>query len=166
MELFTGKYTCKMDAKNRLVLPARIKSILPENGGNKIYLRAGNDPYVLIYPPDVYEEVVQEALKKLARHGKDNHRYRRAFFGGIVDVELDSMGRFLVPKPTVEHARLKGEVLIVGVGDWFEMWNPHIFNQYVPSPAELDALEEEIFIEKKSNVPMYLSSPGYAQGER
>jgi len=155
-----------MDAKNRLVLPAKIKSMLPENGGGKIYLRSGNDPYVMIYTPEVYEEVASEAIKKLARYGKNNLRYRRAFFSGIVDVDLDSMGRFLVPKPTVEHARLRGEVLIVGVGDWFEMWNPSIYEQNMPSAAELDALEEEIFIEKKSNVPMYLSQPGYAQGER
>lgn len=155
-----------MDAKNRLVLPARIKSMLPENGDNKLYLRAGNDPYIMIYPPEVYEEFITEAVKKVGRHGKNHQRYRRMFFGGISDVELDGMGRFLIPKAIVEHARLKGEVLIVGVGEYFEMWNPAIFNQYIPSPAELDALEEEIFIEKKSNVPMYLSQPGYAQGER
>lgn len=155
-----------MDAKNRLVLPARIKSILPENGGNKIFLRMGNDPYIMIYPPAVYEEFITEAIKKVGRHGKHNQQLRRAIFGGFADVDLDGTGRFLLPKPIVEHARLKGEVLIVGVGDYFEMWNPTIFNQYVPSPADLDALEEEIFIEKKSNVPMYLSQPGYAQGER
>ncbi len=146
MEFFTGQYRCKLDSKGRIILPAKVKAIWPDSSVNKIILRQGREPCLLMYTLDVYREIMDEVRKKIKRFGQQHNSYRRHFFGGIAELDLDSNGRFLIPKTIGEHAKVSREVLLIGMGDWLEMWNPTLYKQYITDqPADIAELEDELF---------------------
>jgi MraZ protein len=61
---------------------------------------------------------------------------RRRFHGGSFDEKLDSAGRIRVPKPLLEHAGLDGACVVVGTGEYLEIWN---VEAWAKQEDELDA---------------------------
>ena len=58
--------------------------------------------------------------------------------GPAVPVELDRQGRILIPAPLREYAGLDGTVVVVGSGEWLEIWNPELFE------AEMAVVDDEL----------------------
>jgi len=130
MSFFTSEYQCKLDAKGRLVLPAKIKSNLPESSGNEIVVRLGFEPCLVLYPLVEYKKV----FSRVAGLSEFNEEYRtlqRNFFRGNSMVELDNNGRFLIPKSMLKYAQLEKEVIVVGMGNRIEVWNPKSYDNYL-----------------------------------
>lgn len=57
----------------------------------------------------------------------DNRRY---IFSSLVYLEIDEQGRFVVPKNLLEYGQLKEKIVIIGVGDHFEIWNNDQWIEY------------------------------------
>ena len=94
MAFFTSEYECKLDAKGRIVLPARIKSNLPEASGNQLVIRTGFEPCLVVYPLIEYKKI----FSKISGLNEFNEEYRtlqRNFFRGNLQVELDNMSLFV-----------------------------------------------------------------------
>ena len=130
MSFFTSEYQCKLDAKGRLVLPAKIKANLPETSGNEIVVRLGFEPCLVLYPLVEYKKV----FSRVAGLSEFNEEYRtlqRNFFRGNSMVELDNNGRFLIPKSMLKYAQLEKEVIVVGMGNRIEVWNPESYDKYL-----------------------------------
>jgi len=130
MSFFTSEYQCKLDAKGRLVLPAKIKTNLPETSGNEIVVRLGFEPCLVLYPLVEYKKV----FSKVSGLNEFNEEYRtlqRNFFRGNSMVELDNNGRFLIPKSMLKYAQLEKEVIVVGMGNRIEVWNPKSYDKYL-----------------------------------
>ena len=142
MSFFTGEYECKLDAKFRLVLPAKIKSRLPESS-NELILRRGFEPCLVLYPMVEFKKI----YTKIAGLNEFNEEFRmlqRNFFRGNAPVELDSMGRFLIPKPMIRYAQLEKEVTVVGMGNRVEIWNPIHYEEYlIQDQNELSKLAQK-----------------------
>ncbi|HEY5052521.1 MAG TPA: hypothetical protein VII45_03835, partial [Solirubrobacterales bacterium] len=68
--------------------------------------------------------------------GRDARRLRRRFHGGSFDEKLDSAGRIRVPKPLIEHGALSGPCVVIGAGEYLEIWNAEA---WAKQEAELDA---------------------------
>jgi len=130
MPFFTSEYECKLDAKGRLVLPAKIKSSLPEATENEIVIRRGFEPCLVLYPLVEYKKI----FSKVAGLSEFNEEFRllqRNFFRGNSMVELDSNGRFLVPKPMLKYSQIEREAIVVGMGNRVEVWNPKLYEEYL-----------------------------------
>lgn len=141
MTFFTSKYESKLDAKGRLVLPARIKAQIPE-GQNQIVLREGLEPCLLLYPMVEFKKV----LAKIAALSEFNNEYRqlqRTMLSALVDMEMDSNGRFLIPKSMVAHAQLEKDVILLGLGNRVEIWNPTLYEKYLVDPGELSQMVQK-----------------------
>ena len=85
-----------------------------------------------------------ELVELLAPHspfGKDARSLRRRFHGGSFDDKLDSAGRIRVPKPLIEHADLSGPCVVIGAGEYLEIWNAEA---WAKQEEELDATAPEI----------------------
>ena len=66
------------------------------------------------------------------------------FLSGIVTVELDSNGRFLIPKTMLTYAQIDKEAMLVGTGSKVEIWNPTIYEKHlIRDPGELSKLAEK-----------------------
>lgn len=147
MLYFSSEYECKLDAKGRLVLPAKIKTNLPESSGNEIVIRRGFEPCLVIYPELEFKKI----YNKISGLNEFNEKYRllqRTFFRGSTPVELDNMGRFLIPKPMIKFAQLEKDVIIVGLGNRAEIWNPELYEEYlIKDQNEYAALAQKILDE-------------------
>jgi len=137
MAFFTSEYECKLDAKGRIVLPARIKANLPESSKHELVIGLGFETCLTVYPEVEFRKI----YNKIAGLNEFNPEYRklqRNFFRGMSVVELDSNGRFLIPKHMLSHAKLDKEVIVVGMGNRIELWNPELYSdQLYPNREEL-----------------------------
>lgn len=135
MSYFRGKHSCKLDAKGRLALPAKVKSALPESTGNKLFIGHGFEPCLVLYPVVEYKKKESQILG-LDDYDPENRRLKRSFFENHYDMELDSANRFLISKGDLAYAKLEKEVLLIGLGDKIEVWSPEVYEAYTTGSAE------------------------------
>ncbi|MFM8347381.1 MAG: division/cell wall cluster transcriptional repressor MraZ [Bacteroidota bacterium] len=143
MTFFTSEYLCKLDAKGRLVLPARIKSQLPAEGSEELIIRRGFEQCLIIYPVVEFKKVFSK-ISSLNEFQQENRTLQRNFLSGVVTVELDGAGRFLIPKQLLAYAQVDKDAMLVGTGSKVELWNPSIYEKHlIKDPSELSKLAEK-----------------------
>jgi MraZ protein len=128
MTFFTSEYECKLDAKGRLVLPARIKNGLPETSGNELVVGLGFEKCLIVYPILEFKKLYAK-VAGLSEFNPDYRKLQRNFFRGNTVLELDSSGRFLIPKQMLNYAQLEKQVVVVGMGNKVELWNPELYKE-------------------------------------
>lgn len=147
MAFFTGEYDCKLDAKGRLVLPAKIKNNLPEASGSELVIRRGFEPCLVLYPMVEYKKI----FSKIAGLNEFNAEFRnlqRNFFRGNAIVELDSAGRILLPKNMLFFAGLEKESIVVGMGNRVEIWDASKYDDFlIKDQKEFSDLAEKHLFE-------------------
>ncbi|MDP3875335.1 MAG: division/cell wall cluster transcriptional repressor MraZ, partial [bacterium] len=122
--MFIGEYTHTVDEKNRFSLPAKFRKEL----GRKVVVTRGKDHCLFLYPHKTWVSISEE-VKKLG-HVESDHRYARFTFSGASEIEIDSIGRILVPEFLREFADLKNPIIITGVHDRVEIWNALSWSSY------------------------------------
>lgn len=149
MAYFSSEYECKLDAKGRMVLPAKVKSNLPAAGGNTIVVTRGFETCLVVYPIVEWNKV----FSKVAGLNEFNEEYRnfqRNFFRGNTELELDGNGRFLVPKSLLKYAQIDKDAILVGMGNRLEIWNPELYENFlVKDQKEFSKLAEKYLGENK-----------------
>ena len=115
--MFIGEYTHTVDEKNRFSLPAKFRKEL----GRKVVVTRGKDRCLSLYPIKTWS-LISEEVKKLG-HVESDPRYARFTFSGAALIEIDSIGRILIPEFLREFADLKNLIVVTGVHDRVEIWN-------------------------------------------
>ncbi len=115
---FTGAFDYRVDDRGRLAIPTVYRPLF-EHGG---YLLPGPDGQLELYTPEGYAEErrVRTARDKLR---PSSRRLARSFFGRVRHVELDRQGRIVIPVTMRTERGLCGSAVIVGMGDYLEIWN-------------------------------------------
>ena len=134
---FRGIYEHSLDSKDRLTVPSRFRAALSDG----VVLSKGFDPCVLLHTPEGYDDLSTRFLTPHSPFGREARSMRRRFHGGSFDEKLDSAGRVRVPKSLLEHARLDGACVVVGNGEYLEIWNAAAWAE---QEEELDARAPEI----------------------
>jgi MraZ protein len=134
---FRGLYEHSLDSKDRLTVPSRFRSSLADG----IVLSKGFDPCVWMHTTAEFEDLSDRFLSPHSPFGKDARALRRRFHGGSFDENLDSAGRIRIPKPLIEHAGLDGNCVVIGAGEYLEIWNA---DAWAKQEEELDAAAPEI----------------------
>ncbi|MDZ4278056.1 MAG: hypothetical protein U1B78_02840 [Dehalococcoidia bacterium] len=123
MPFFLGRYDYSMDARGRAPLPPRYRDAFARGA---VLSQGSPVPCLRLYTAQSFEqqaalytsEPVTRRAGRVARHG---------FFSRSFPVEPDRQGRILVPGPLRQFAGLEGNVVVVGAGEWLEMWNAERF---------------------------------------
>jgi MraZ protein len=138
--MLIGEYTHRIDPKKRLAIPARFRKEL----GEKAVITKGLDQCLVLYPLTEWEKVAEE-LSKLPTGKSENRNFVRDFFSKATDVELDTLGRILIPEYLKTLAGLKEKVVIVGVYKRLEIWNEEKWNEYkIRVEKQTDVLAEKL----------------------
>lgn len=116
--MFLGEFEHSLDAKGRVILPARFRERL-EAGA---YISKQIDGCLAVWPPEEFERVMDEMQEK-ARRGPTERNAVRAFAAGAADVVPDRQGRIAIPPKLREFAGLDRDVVILGVGSRIEIWD-------------------------------------------
>jgi len=124
--VFFGEYLVSFTAPGRVVIPKKIRDILT---GNNFIVTKGFDTCLAGYDRTDWEDR-SRSLTQVSLLDKTDIDKRRALFSSTMYIEIDGQGRFVIPKHLLQFAELTTKVLIVGVGDHFELWNPEKWENY------------------------------------
>ena len=121
-KLFIGEYEHSVDAKGRVIMPAKLR----EDIGEKFIITKGLDGCLFAYSKTEWNNF-EEKLKALPLTNKNARDFVRFFLSGAVECEIDKQGRFLIPMNLRTSANLEKEAVIIGVGTRLEIWNKSIW---------------------------------------
>ncbi len=116
--MFMGEYNHSIDAKGRLIVPAKFRESL----GDVFVVTQGLDGCLFVYPDEEWQ-AFEEKLKTLPMANKDARKFVRFFLAGAAQVEVDKQGRILLPANLRNFAGLEKDCALVGVGSRVEIWD-------------------------------------------
>lgn len=138
--MFIGEYTHTLDPKKRLALPAKFRKEL----GRKAVVTKGLDNCLFVYPIKQWEKVT-ESFSNLSMGQSGARAFNRNMLAGAFEIEVDSMGRLLVPELLKDFAGLKKEVSVLGVSNRIELWDKKKWEAYRKDiEKQADALAEKL----------------------
>jgi MraZ protein len=123
--VFQGASALTLDAKGRMSIPSRYRDALQAQAEGRVTLTKHPDGCLLLFPRPEWEDF-RERIMGLAMDAK---WAQRIFLGSAADVELDSAGRVLVAPELREAAGLERDVMLLGMGRRFELWNAQTYKQ-------------------------------------
>ena len=136
--MFMGEYNHTIDAKGRLIIPARFRELL----GEEFILTKGLDGCLSIYPLDEWN-AFETKLRALPLTNKNARTFTRFFVAGATNCELDRQGRVLVPQPLREFAGLEKEVVLTGNLNRIEIWSKEKWSENC-NYDDMDSIAESI----------------------
>jgi MraZ protein len=116
--MFMGEYNHSIDAKGRLIVPAKFREVL----GEQFVVTKGLDGCLFAFAEEDWKKL-EEKLRALPLSDKAARKFSRFFLAGAAQVETDKQGRILIPGGLRTFAQLEKEVTLVGVGNRVEVWN-------------------------------------------
>ena len=137
--MLIGEYQHSLDAKNRIIVPSKLR----EDLGNKFILTKGLDGCLYIYPAEEWKKL-QEKLKLLPLTDKDARAFIRFFFAGACEVEVDKQGRGLIPQNLKEYAGIEKEIVTIGVLSRVEVWSREKWDEYNNSNIDFSEISEKM----------------------
>ncbi len=138
---FLGTSEYAMDERGRVPLPPKYRDAFREG----IVLSQGSpDPCLRVYTQSTFDAQAAEwtSLSAMRSKGRD---LRRVLFSRSFDVELDNQNRILIPAALRAYASLEGKVLVIGAGEFLEIWAPASYAEHMARiDADLEATLESI----------------------
>ena len=120
--MFLGEYSHSLDAKGRVILPAKFRDQLE---GGAVMARA-LDGCLAVYTPDEFQRVAAK-LQEGRERGPRERAAALAFFSGADEFTPDKQGRVSIPAHLREYAGLDREVVVAGGYDHIEIWDSQRF---------------------------------------
>ncbi|MDA0366540.1 MAG: cell division/cell wall cluster transcriptional repressor MraZ [Chloroflexi bacterium] len=139
---FFGTFEHSVDERGRVAIPARYRHAFVDGG----VLRAGPDGCVELYTQNGFEQEVQRRLgseESQSNRRREGRRVRRGFLHGAYTVDLDRQGRVLLPPPLRLDGAADGRAVVVGCGDYVEIWSPDAWSRELERVAAEEAAEDE-----------------------
>lgn len=128
--MFLGEYYTKFTGHGRIVLPKKFRA---EAGEKKEFiLSRGFEGCIWGFSVDDWQKEADKQVQMpvTEKEGRDVRRY---LFSAAESVHLDEQGRFVIPGALLKYANLKDEVVLVGAGDHFEIWNVKSWKKMINS---------------------------------
>ena len=123
--MLIGEYVHTLDAKKRLALPAKFRKAL----GKTVVVTRGLDACLFLYPLDQWGKIA-EKLANLPLGQAEMRGFNRYLLAGAVELEIDALGRILVPDFLKSFAKLKERVVVTGVYTRVEIWEEETWKRY------------------------------------
>lgn len=144
MAFFKGQELYSIDAKGRVNIPAKMRRSIAEEANDTLVLTRGTDSCVIAYPLDEWKKH-EEKFGSLNQYDEKNRFFLRQLLMWSEEVSIDRQQRVSIPKRLQELATIEGKVMIVGMVDHIEFWNPEKFEAYLKSHEEsYEAVAEKV----------------------
>lgn len=115
--MFMGTYEHSLDAKGRVIVPAKLR----EDLGEAFYVTQGMDGCLFAYPEQDWNDFITK-LNSLPGN-KEARTLQRRFMSNAVKCDIDKQGRVLIPANLREKAGLEKDVMFIGVLQKIEIWS-------------------------------------------
>ena len=127
--MFGGVTHLNLDPKNRIAIPARYRDVLAVQFSNRMIFTLESQQCLLLYPEQNWQGI-REKIQSLPTGSHPLVKsYQRLVLGYAETVEMDKAGRVLLPASLKKLAQLDKDVILVGLGNRFELWDASKWNE-------------------------------------
>lgn len=137
--MLIGEFEHSLDAKGRLIMPAKLR----ESIGDTFVVTKGLDGCLFAFSITEWTNF-EEKLKSLPLSNKNSREFVRFFLSGATECEIDKQGRFLIPNNLREAAGLVKETVIIGVGTRIEIWDKQKWTEYNNENMSVEDIAENM----------------------
>jgi MraZ protein len=123
--MFIGEYTISMDAKGRIAVPAKFRTLLNSNA----VVTRGLDKSLFLYTKGEWDAIAAK-LAGLPLSKANSRAFARLMLAGAYDVELDKQGRMMIPEYLRKFAGLSKKIVVAGLYNRIEIWDAQIWEAY------------------------------------
>ncbi|HOP49447.1 MAG TPA: division/cell wall cluster transcriptional repressor MraZ [Ignavibacteriales bacterium] len=142
--MFLGSSNTTLDSKNRFILPSKFRKYISPDETSKFILNRGISRCIDIYPLSSWKKI-EKKLETLDPFNPKDAKFMRVFLFDTNECEVDSQFRILVPQSLLDYANITKEILVVGIADKLELWNPEDYKKYLELPEdEYEQLTKEV----------------------
>jgi MraZ protein len=135
MSSFKGSYEYSVDSKGRINIPARLRKYVSPDANDTFVITRGYEQCLFVYPLDEWNKL-EQSIRQLTTTNPRHRFFMRTLLERASESILDGQLRISIPKELLQFAGIENEVLILGVLERIEVWNPTIYQRYVSSQAD------------------------------
>jgi MraZ protein len=145
LNTIVGTYECKVDSKGRLLMPVPLKKQLNASLQDGFVLKRSVFQQCLeLYPMQEWNIMMQK-INKLNRFVKKNNDFIRRFTAGVRVIEIDALGRLLVPKDLAIFASISKDIVLSSAVNIVEIWDKDLYEKAIDdSVGDFADLAEEV----------------------
>lgn len=139
MSSFKGSYEYSVDSKGRINIPAKLKRYISPEANDTFVVTRGFEQCLFVYPLDEWN-VVEQSIRQLSSSSPKERFFTRTMLQYATDSQLDAQSRITIPRELLQFAGIETDVLILGVLERIELWNPEVYQKYLK--AQPDSYED------------------------
>ena len=123
--MLLGQYEGKVGEKSRIALPKKLREII----GEKLIITLGYENSLIVVSEEGWKALLEgtEGRPFIEKPARETQRY---LLGGATNVSLDAKGRFVIPGYLRRFAKIKTEVVFLGLSRYVELWDKQIWETY------------------------------------
>ena len=127
--MFYGEHEHSIDRKGRLIIPSKFREAFKENYVERFFITRGLDTCLFVFTEDEWKKQ-ESRFKSLSFTNSEARNFNRLYFSGACEVNCDKQGRILIPEYLKEFAKIKRDVVIVGVSNRMEIWSQDSWTEF------------------------------------
>lgn len=116
--MLIGQYISKLTDKDRISVPKKVRAEL----GEELVIARWYEKCLVLVAKDSWEKLQSRVRGKTSIITTPVRDIERFILGLAFEIRLDKQGRFVLPKPLIDYAQVKDEIIFVGLGDRCEVW--------------------------------------------
>jgi len=149
MSAFKGRFAYSVDNKGRINIPAKLRKNVSPEANDAFVITRGFEQCLFVYPLDEWNRL-EQSIRGLSPSNPQHRFFVRALLQWATEWQLDGQARITIPQELLKFAGIENEVIIIGVLERIEVWNPTLFNEYMNNQAaSYEDVAESVFKPKE-----------------
>ena len=145
MATFLGDYTCKVDVKGRIILPAAFKKQMPADAQDHFVVRKDIfENCLVLYSMEDWNRQIEKIRKRVNPYNREHNMFQRNFFKGTAELSLDNNNRLLIPKRLMDLIGAERDVVLAGQDGRIEIWPESVYEKIGMTAADFADLAEKL----------------------
>ena len=144
---FIGEYPYSLDTKGRVNVPAKFRQSLSKKNENTFIITRGMDSCIYVYPLIQWKKI-ENNLREISSLSKIHRTFVRNTARYASSSTYDKQGRITLTPSLIEYAKIKKEVLIIGMINKMEIWNPKQLEETEEQSIAINQTEYDNLAEK------------------
>ena len=116
-------------------IPAKLRKYVSTEANDTFVVTRGYERCLFVYPLDEWSKL-EHSIRELSTTNPQHRFFMRTLLEKATECQLDGQSRVIIPKELLQFAGIENEVLILGVLERIEVWNPKIYREYQSSQSE------------------------------
>ena len=146
MPSFKGLFRYTIDNKGRVNIPSKIRKSMDPSSNETFVITKGLDGCLFVFPLNEWDKI-EEKFRELSLTQKDHRFFIRSLYSHAYEVQCDRQGRIAIPSQLTILAKIEKEVIVTGIFNRIEIWNPTVYDEYLETTDETyESIAEKIVL--------------------